>query len=95
MGLVDTSPVISQAAKNIAQKSNEPPSETLVYVSQRLCLLDRCDKMHVNQNTFCSGSFEHELSSQNKSQQTVQLARRFFTQKHRSAQQREDCAEGS
>jgi len=41
-------PCLSQVVKNITQKSNEPVSETLAYVSQRLCLLDRYNKMHVH-----------------------------------------------
>ena len=57
MGLVATSPVISQAVKNIAQKSNKPASETLACTSQRLCLSDRYIKMHVHRTRFVLDRF--------------------------------------
>jgi len=42
---------------------------------------------------FVPDRFNASCRHKTKSQQTTQLARRFFTQKHRSTQQREDCAE--
>jgi len=73
------------AAKKLAQKSNEPSSaDAGLHVAMAMCL-DCC----IQNMTF---SFTTMLSLQAKSQQTVQLARRFFAQKHRSTQQREDYA---
>jgi len=44
--------------KNIARKSNEPSSETLAHVSQRLSLLDRHNEMHVHRTRFVLDRFD-------------------------------------
>jgi len=80
-------------AKKLAQKSKEPSSQ-----DAGLCVATALSFRPLQQH-MCKGTrfvlfpFDTSCRCETKSQQTTQLARRFFTQKHRSTQQREDCAE--
>jgi len=73
-------------AKKLAKKGKEPLSADAGLHIATATSFER----HIQNMTF---GFATMLSSQAKSQQTTHLARRFFTQKHCSSQQREDCAE--
>jgi len=62
-------------------------------VSQRLCLSDRCNGTCAKEHVLFWVVFDTSHRYKTKSQQAAQLARRFFSQKHRSSQQREDHTE--
>jgi len=96
MGPVAASSVIHQQQRTLlrrAMKNQRTIVRDAGYASQRLCLLDRHNDACAKEHVLFWIIFNTSCRCKTKSQQTAQLACRFFTQKHRSTQWREDCAE--
>jgi len=85
MGLVMLLALPFATVKKLAQKSKEPSSADAGPHIAMAMSFDRC----IQNMTF---GFTATLSLQAKSQQAACLVRGFFTWKHRSTWQREDCA---
>jgi len=89
----------SHAASPVICSSKAFSEEQRTIVSRRWCM--QCNghvfrPLHPEHDFGFASMMSWQAKSQQtaqQSQQTVQLARRFFTQKHRPTQQREDCAE--